>query len=179
MGHAPASRVMPLTSNVRPHIFQIQMPNTRSAFALRRWATAERAARPASLASSARAEVLVAGGSQASARAARPLASGALPVSGSAPRGSGVLAFRGIHLCSLFPFAASERLSAQGTGLRSQSVSSSQAAIFPFGASALAFARSNAHQATNASRVPLILRPNPSVEGTCPGKPGHAPHLKR
>ena len=166
-------------SNVRPHIFQIQMPSTRSAFALRRWATAERAARPASLASSARAVALVAGGSQASARAARPLASGALPVSISVARGFGVLAFREVDLCGFFPFAASERLSAQGTGLRSPSVGSSQAAFFPFGASALAFSRSSAHQATNASRVPLILRPNPSVEGTCPGKPGHAPHLKR
>ena len=146
---------------------------------MRRWATAERAARPASLASSARAEVLVAGGSQASARAARPLASGALPVSISVARGFGVLAFREVDLCGFFPFAASERLSAQGTGLRSPSVGSSQAAIFPFGASAIAFARSSAHQATHATRVPFILRPNPSVEGTCPGKPGHAPHLKR
>ena len=147
---------------------------------MRRWATAERAARPASLASSARAEVLVAGGSQASARAARPLASGALPVSISVARGFGVLAFREVDLCGFFPFAASERLSAQGTGLRSPSVVGSQAAIFSFGASAVALSRSSARQAaTRASRVPLILRPNPSVEGTCPGKPGHAPHLKR
>jgi len=25
----------------------------------------------------------------------------------------------------------------------------------------------------------LVLAPNPSIEGTCPGKPGHAPHVKR
>ena len=93
------------------------MPNTRSAFALRRWATAERAARPASLASSARAVVLVAGGSQASARAARPLASGALPVSISGARSFGVLALRETDLCGFFPFAASERFSAQALAL--------------------------------------------------------------
>jgi len=55
------------------------MRNSRGAFALRRGATAARAARPASLASSARTEVLEAIALQASARAARPLASGALP----------------------------------------------------------------------------------------------------
>ena len=55
------------------------MPNTRGAFALHRWATAARAARPASLASSARTEALDAVALQASARAARPLASGVLP----------------------------------------------------------------------------------------------------
>ena len=170
---------MPLTSNVRPHIFQMQMPNTRSAFALRRWAAAARAARPASLASSARAVVLVTDGSQASARAARPLASGALPVSVSGTRSFGVLALREVDLCGLFPFAASERFPARGTGLRSPSVGRSQAALLPFGASAVSLSRSSARQATRASHVPLILRPNPSVEGTCPGKPGHAPHLKR
>jgi len=44
---------------------RIQMRNTRGAFALRCWATTARAARPASLASSARTEVLEAISSQA------------------------------------------------------------------------------------------------------------------
>ena len=169
---------MPLTSNVRPPIFQIQMPSTRSAFALHRWATAERAARPASLASSARTVVLGAGGSRVSSRAARPLASGALPKSGFVFSGFGVLVFGEVGLCGFFPFASSERLSAQGPGLRAPSGGSSQVG-FPFGASAFPLARSCAHHTMNTGPIPLIPRPNPSVDGTCPGRPGHAPHLKR
>ena len=68
---------MPVISNVRHRRSRIQMRNTRGAFALRCWATAERAARPASLASSARTAILEVVCSQASVRAARPLASGA------------------------------------------------------------------------------------------------------
>ena len=48
------------------------MRNARGAFAWRCWATAARAARPASLASSARTEVLEASHSQASTREAQP-----------------------------------------------------------------------------------------------------------
>ena len=145
---------------------------------MRRWATAERAARPASLASSARAAVLAAGGSRASARAARPLASGALPEGGSVFSGFGGLVFGEVGLCGFFPFAASERMSAQGPGLLAPSGGSSQVG-FPFDASVLPLAHIGSNHTTNAGPVPLIPRPNPSVEGTCPGKPGHAPHLKR
>jgi hypothetical protein len=31
----------------------------------------------------------------------------------------------------------------------------------------------------HAGRVPLGARPNPSIELTCPGRPGHAAHVKR
>ena len=47
------------------------MRNARGVFALHRWATAARAARPASLASSARTEVLEASGSQAPVRSSK------------------------------------------------------------------------------------------------------------
>lgn len=55
------------------------MQRSLSALALPTWATARRAVRPASLAASAPAAVLDASSLQASARAARPLASGAPP----------------------------------------------------------------------------------------------------
>jgi hypothetical protein len=70
---------MPLISTVRQRVSQRAMPRSLSAFALRTWATPQRAVRPASLAASAPPVVLDASSLQASARAARPLASGALP----------------------------------------------------------------------------------------------------
>jgi hypothetical protein len=69
---------MPLISNVRHLVSQRAVPRSLSA-CLRTWATPQRAVRPASLAASAPAVVLDASPLQASARAARPLASGALP----------------------------------------------------------------------------------------------------
>jgi hypothetical protein len=69
----------PLMSNVRHRVSQRAIPRSLSAFTLRTWATPQRAVRPASLATSAPTAVLDAGSPQASARAARPLASGALP----------------------------------------------------------------------------------------------------
>jgi len=77
-GHAPASRVMPLISIVRHLVSQRAVPRSLSA-CLRTWATPRRAVRPASLAASEPAAVLDRGWLQASARAARPVASGALP----------------------------------------------------------------------------------------------------
>ena len=65
-------------SNVRRRVSQRAFPLSLSA-CLRSWATPQRAVRPASLAASARAVVLGASSLPASARAARPLASGALP----------------------------------------------------------------------------------------------------
>jgi len=58
-------------------VSQRAIPKSLSAFALRTWATSRRAVRPASLAASAPTEVLDATPLRASARAARPLASGA------------------------------------------------------------------------------------------------------
>ena len=68
------------------------MHRSLSAFALRTWATPQRAVRPASLAASAPPAVLDAKPLQASARAARPLASGALPELLATNVQSGVLA---------------------------------------------------------------------------------------
>jgi len=84
---------MPVISNVRHRNVQIQMQDIRGAFALRCWATAARAARPASLASSARTAVLDAIGSQASARSATPKTFGAR-VSIPAVSGSFATTFR-------------------------------------------------------------------------------------
>ena len=58
---------------------QRAIPRSLSASALRTWATAQRAVRPASLAASAPPAVFEAIHRRASVRAARPLASGALP----------------------------------------------------------------------------------------------------
>ena len=42
---------------------------------------------------------------------------------------------------------------------------------------ALVVRQNGLHQ--NGVGLVARLRPNPSIERTCPGKPGHASHLKR
>ena len=59
-GRAPAGRVTPVISNVRHHVSLRGMHRSLSAFALRTWATPQRAVRPASLAASARLSLFVA-----------------------------------------------------------------------------------------------------------------------
>ena len=72
---------------------QRAIPRSLSA-CLRTWAAPQRAVRPASLAASAPTAVLDAGSPQASARAARPLASGVLPELLATKVQSGVVASR-------------------------------------------------------------------------------------
>ena len=101
-GHAPASRVMPVISNVRHR----QGANTNARQSRRSfvacWATAARAARPASLASSARTEVLEATQSRASVPNSKPETSGAEV---AIHVGSGAAAFFG----TFFPVAKRRR----------------------------------------------------------------------
>jgi len=86
-------RCLPLISNVRHRVSQRAVPRSLSA-CLRTWATPQRAVRPASLAASAPAAVLDASSLRASARAARPLASGVPPELLATKVQSGVVASR-------------------------------------------------------------------------------------
>ena len=166
-----ALRATPLISHVRPRYSRIQMPALVESTSLNRSTEKKalpafaRAARPASLAASARSEHFLALAGSPLVRAARPLASGARPVAlvggsgckatssfevGIQPQGRAAL--RG----SLIPVCKEERVG--GFGL---------------------FAGCATQRTMHAGCVLLGVRPNPSVERTCPGKPGQASHLKR
>ena len=144
-------------------------------------ATSARAVRPASLAASARPEHIEAVAGSASARAARPLASGARPVRFVAGARSAVAAsFQAEG--SVHRFIKGQFRSRYSEALRGS------AALEMRGRAGTSFARaggfslfaSGATQRTmHAGCVLLWARPNPSVERTCPGKPGQASHLVR
>jgi hypothetical protein len=185
------------------------MPNTQSAFAWRRRATARRAARPASLASSARAEVLGAVSLRASAWAARPLASGALPevLAGGVCRRS--LVFRETRLgefCGsrgagssallgrknpMFGEAALKSPKTQALRKSAKPSTESRAAFsFACGGGFGLLAGGATQRKMRAGRVPAGARSNPSIERTNNGgssqrafasavPPLFASHLKR
>ena len=195
---------MPLISNVRHRRSRIQMRNTRGAFALRCWATAERAARPASLASSARTAILEVVCSQASVRAARPLASGALLellVEGVCAKS---MVRREARLSNAVHSGGKETLGFVGRANGYVNSTCGQACwhspqIQALHRSAKPNTRGRAGTSCFAARAggarllasvvtqrtmqagSVVLRPlpNPSIERTSPGKPGAASHLKR
>jgi hypothetical protein len=171
---------------------------------LRCWATAARAARPASLASSARPVVLDAVASQLSARAARPLASGALPELFAGGVCKMALVFREAGLSKFFHTRSDEtfRLVGRASGHANSMFGKAELELPQTHAlrrSAKPNARGRAGTSCFAARaggVRLLATvftqrrmqagsgvhrplPNPSIERTCPGKPGHASHLKR
>jgi hypothetical protein len=170
------------------------MPNTRSAFASHRWATEALAARPASLASSARTELLEAVALQASARAARPLASGALPevLAGGVCRKSLVFRETGLSEFCGSRSAASSAFAGRGGGRKNPGFSKARLYVIKTqalrrsakpntkGRAATSFARGGgfgllASGATQrkmrAGRVLFGARSNPSIEGTSNGGP--------
>ena len=183
---------------------RIQMQSSRGAHSLRCWATAGRAARPASLASSARTEVLEAIALQSSARAARPMASGALPelLAGSICRRS--LVFREACLSKFFHSRSAEEFRLVGRAEHIKRSMFGKAEVKSLQTQALrrsakpktggragtrccAARAGGVHllasvvtqRAIRAGSGVLRPLPNPSIERTCPGRPGHASHLKR
>jgi len=171
---------------------------------LRRWATAERAARPASLASSARTAVLEAVCSQAFARAARPLASGALLellVEGVCAKslvrrearlsnavhsgGKEALGFVGppsghVNSTSGQAWAHSPQMQALRRSAKPNTRGRAGTSYFAARAGGVRLLASVVTQRTmQAGSVVLRPLPNPSIERTCPGKPSHASHFKR
>jgi len=180
------------------------MRNTRGAFALRCWAKAKRAARPASLASSARTAVLEVVCSHASARAARPLASGApleLLVEGVCAKslvrrearlsnavhsgGKEALGFVGRangHVNSTCGQACwhSPQIQALHRSAKPNTRGRAGTSCFAARAGGVRLLASVVTQRTmQAGSVVLRPLPNPSIERTSPGKPGAASHLKR
>jgi len=183
---------------------RIQMQGNRGALSLHCWAIAALAARPASLASSARTEALEAVALQALARAARPLASGALPefLAGSLCKRSVV--FREACLRSSFQSRSTEEfcLVGRASGLKNPMFGKAELELpqtqalrrsakphtrgragtrcCAARASGFGLLASGATQRTmRAGCVPQSALPNPSIERTSPGKPGAASHLKR
>ena len=200
-GRAPASRVTPLISNVRHRVSQRAIPKSLSAFALRTWATPERAVRPASLAVSAPTEALEASSFQASARAARPLASGALPeflatrVHSCVLVGPGASWRRAFHSRSRGEIrlvgraACSSAAQVRSRSLRpcpesSLSASNATQSTAVFGSAAGVGVRSvalvqPASTIKSGCALPSAL-PNPSIERDVQGlSPSAAPHVKR
>ena len=180
------------------------MPNTRGAFSLRCWAKSALAARPASLASSARTEVLDAVALQASAPAARPLASSALSEFLASRVCERSVIFREACLSEFFPSrsAAEFRLVGRASGyknsmsgkaglelLQTQALRRSAkpnargragTSCFAARAGGVRLLAGGATQRTmRAGSGVLRALPNHSIERTCPGKPGQASHLKR
>jgi len=163
---------------------RIKMRNTRSAFASGHWATAAHAARPASLASSARPVVLHPGErccteplshargveSLSWAVQQRPIRWLLSAVGGQ----SYVLSFAG---CRAGEFGGTSGLrpcfSSASRRSASQGCSGHAATSFSL------FASVATQRTMRAGSVVLRPLPNPSIERTCPGKPGHASHLKR
>jgi len=176
---------------------RIQMQDIRGAFALRCWATAARAARPASLASSAWTEVLEASHSQAPARSAKLKTIGAR---GSIDAGAGAATFRVRSFHSQSTEDAVHKGRASGAkkpklckaGVHSLQTQALRRSAKPntrgrAGTSCCAaraggvrsLASGVTQRTMQAGRVVLRPLPNPSIERTSPGKPGAASHLKR
>jgi hypothetical protein len=174
---------------------EYKMPNTRGALALRCWATAARAARPASLASSARTEALEAGRWQASARGVQPKTIGAR-VSIHVGSGAGTCWVRSFHspreedtvrVGSAGGFKNSMFCKAWSFGSKTPALRRSAkpnargraATSYARGGSFCLLAGGATQRTMHAGQVHYGARSNPSIERTCPGKPGHASHLKR
>jgi len=173
------------------------MQGNRGAQSLRCWATAARAARPASLASSARTKVLEANHLQASSSYALPKTIGAR---GSMLVGAGAATFRvrSFHSPSTEEALHKGRAScakklklckARVHSLQTQALRRSakpntrgRAGTSCFAARAGDFgllAGGATQRTMHAGCVPQSALPNPSIERTSPGKPGAASHLKR
>ena len=173
------------------------MQGNRGAHSLRCWVTAAWAARPASLASSARTEAVQANRSQASVRNSKPeviaaellihVASGAATfwvrsfqsrsaekvVLVSRAKGSQKRVFGKAEL--RLPQTQALRTSAK-PNTRGRAGTSCCAAR----AGGFSLLASGATQRTmHAGCVPQSALPNHSINRTCPGEPGHAGYLKR
>ena len=176
---------------------RIQMRNARGAFALRCRATAARAARPASLASSARTGVLEASHLQASGRDAQPKTIGArgsihlLPGAATlhglpfhSPRTQGTVCVSSASGCRKSMFCKAWAL---GSKTQAQRRSAKPNARGRAGTSCCAARAGDVRllagvvtqRTIRAGSVVLRPLPNPSIERTYPGKPGYASHLKR
>ena len=203
-GRRPASRAPPLISNVRQRVKQRACSKSLSALAWRTWAAPARAVRPASLAASAPAVALDAGASQASARAAHPLASGALPEPLVGRACVRTVAFKKAGLSEHCGYRSAVRSAFQGrTGsLKTSKVSRAKLYVIQTqalrksakpkargraGTSCFAaraggvrlLASSTTQRTMHAGSVVLSPLPNPSINRTSPGKPGAACYLKR
>ncbi len=175
---------------------RIQMQGNRGAHSLHCWATAARAARPASLASSARTEAFEAGRSPAPARRAKHKTIGrkvsSHVVSSAVTCWVRSFQSRSAEEVVLIGRSKGSKKSTFGTSeLRSPQTQALRRSAKP-NAKGRAGTRccaaragggrllvSGATQRTmRAGCVPRPL-PNPSIERTAPGKPGAASHLKR
>jgi len=187
----------PVISTLGIARLRIQMQGNRGAHSLRCWATATRAARPASLASSARTESLEANHLRAPACSAKPKTIGTRGsihvVSGAAtlrvrsfhsPRTQDTVRVSSVAGCKKSMFCKACSLSCKTQALRRSArpntggrAGTSCCAARAGGLGLLAsVVTQRTMQAGSGVLRPL---PNPSIERTCPGKPGHASHLKR
>ena len=173
------------------------MQGNRGAQSLRCWATAARAARPASLASSARTKVLEANHLQASSSYALPKTIGAR---GSMLVGAGAATFR----VRSFHSPSTEEALHKGRASCAKKLKLCKARVHSLQTQALrrsakpntrgragtrccaaraggvrSLASGVTQRTMQAGRVVLRPLPNPSIERTSPGKPGAASHLKR
>ena len=179
---------------------QRAISSSLSAFALRTWATPERAVRPASLAARVPPVALDASYFQAFVRAARPLASGALPEFLATKVQPCVLVGAGASWCRAFQSRSRGEIRLVGRAACSSaaqvrnrspllcpepSLSASNAtqstAVFGSPAGVGVFSVASVQSAStikSGCALPSAL-PNPSIERTRPGKPGQASHVKR
>jgi hypothetical protein len=187
---------MPLISNVRPH--EIRMNSLAShclesnrrmcSFARGTWANLPRAVRP--LAASAPAADLEALRGSASAGVSSVLSKKEVAQSsgiqslcfsqaleeGSTQQGQAIQ----IRVPAVFRQAMPSQRS-QASRMRARQIAVGRAGTSRFAARAggVRLLASGATQRKLQGRVAPCVRPNPSIERTCPGKPGHASHLKR
>ena len=187
-GRAPASRVTPVISNVRHRENRMHSPASHRELSKRSEcrlsqgtkAVVPRAVRP--LAASAPLMVREAWGSRTSSSAVSSVNKPCLCKASMAPvSGAGLL-------CNVPPAKVRWVNPFESLPPRHSWASRRSASPNRSGRAATSFARgggfglfaSGATQRTmRAGSVPLGALPNPSIELTCPGKPGHAAHVKR
>ena len=140
-------------------------------------AASARAVRPASLAASARPERLEAGTQSTFGAALEAQDEQVQPIQGRSASRPSVAQRKQVSIGSTRPGMP---LQMQALRRSAQPNTTSRAATsFARGGGFGLFASDTTQRTMRAGSVPQSALPNPSIERTCPGKPGQASHLKR